>query len=218
MQIAILLNGPPIAGKGVQGKFIEEYLDCSKIMTSVVLDEDGHTDIMRKGEMVDDHIVFESVTRRVEEGRHHLFDGFTRTPEQSTIFPKELHKIGFDLVIMIELNLIDEEIALERRLKRKTEGDSNDRPDGDRKETFLKRFRRHNHQADKVRSIHVHSCDHVFPIDARKDKNEVARLIKGFLKVVAFNEINQYVDDGAFLGESEQIRKHQKIKQDSITA
>jgi len=181
--IAILLNGPPTAGKGVRGIEMEEYLDANRVLTSTVLEEDGHASEMRKGNMVEDHIVFESVTRRVIPGMNHIFDGFARTPEQATVFPKELRKLGFTQVITIELNLTDEEIALERRLKRKKEGDSNDRPDGDRKETFLKRFERHNNQADEVRSILVHSCDHIFVVDTRKNELEIARLIRGYLKV-----------------------------------
>jgi adenylate kinase family enzyme len=195
--IAILLNGPPTAGKGVQGSRIEDYLDCNRILTSSALDEDGYTEKMRKGIMIDDHIVFQSVSRRISPGANHIFDGFARTPEQATIFPKKIREFGFSQIITIELNLIDERVALERRLKRKENGDSNDRPDGDRKETFLKRFRRHNDQSDEVRSVLVHSCDHFFVIDTRKEEREVARLIRGHLKVAlegcgVFEEVQEH--------------------------
>jgi adenylate kinase family enzyme len=201
--IAILLNGPPTAGKGVRGIEMEKYLNANRILTSTALEEDGHAEKMRKGDMVEDHIVFQSVTSRVVQGVNHIFDGFARTPEQATIFPKELRKLGFTSILTVELSLIDEEKALERRLKRKQTGDSNDRPDGDRKETFLKRFHRHNNEADKVRSILVHSCDHLFVIDTRKNENEIARLIKGYLRVAlvgsgVFNTSEEYDFMGDF--------------------
>ncbi len=191
MPIAILLNGPPTAGKGVQGQNIEKYFNSKRIITSDVLREDGHTEKMKKGIMVDDHIVFQSVISRIEEGKNHIFDGFARTPEQATIFPQKLRDLGFDLIVTIELNMTDEEVALERRLNRKKEGGSNYRPDGDRKKTFLERFRRHNQQADEVRKILLRSCDNFFIINATIPVEEVSRHIRQNLSSIFYEGLCQ---------------------------
>lgn len=206
MSVAIFLSGSPTSGKETQGLILKEEIDADYLITSNALEQDGHRQKMKNGDLVSDDMVFQSIEKRINSKRHTILDGATRTHQQATLFPGKLRENGFDLVIAIELNLTDVEIALDRRKERLDSGGSNNRPDGDKRETFLKRFQRHNEEADAIRRILIRTCDEFFIIDALKSKNCIAKRIKEIVKMVLKDEYpEEYVDYGGFLGQSEHM-------------
>ena len=92
LMIGVLIGGPG-SGKGEQGDRLKE-LGYRKVSSGDVLRDHRARDteigrrvatIMDEGELVPDHIVFETLRDKFEElaGRDIVLDGFPRTPEQA---------------------------------------------------------------------------------------------------------------------------------------
>jgi len=91
----IVLLGPPGAGKGTQAKLIAERYGIPQISTGDLLRENVRNatglgmlakDIMARGELVPDELLYDMVAQRVREAdckRGFILDGFPRTAAQA---------------------------------------------------------------------------------------------------------------------------------------
>lgn len=94
-QVRLLLIGPPGAGKGTQGRRVAEHYHVEHIATGDLLREEVEagsdigrraSDVMQRGELVPDDLVFDLVMPRMIAAGHangYVLDGFPRTVGQA---------------------------------------------------------------------------------------------------------------------------------------
>ena len=131
----IILFGPPGCGKGTQATFISEsfiipHLSTGDMLRSAVVSKSEvglkAKNIMEKGGLVSDEIVFSIVKDRISQNdckKGFILDGFPRTLNQAIELEDLLEdlKIKIDKVIEIEVN---ENLLLERINKRALEDEN----------------------------------------------------------------------------------------------
>lgn len=171
-KIGIILIGPNGSGKGTQGEKLRTVFGFDIIITSDVLKEDGHFDKMKKGILVDDTEVFDSVSSRVIPNNHHVFDGITRTKKQARVFPRMLKEIGFNYLIAIEFDLPSWDIAEERINMRAISGNS-DRPDNNDPVIQKNRFFEYQKMINDIRKVLVKNCNEYYVINAEYDLEQI---------------------------------------------
>jgi adenylate kinase len=127
----IILIAPPAAGKGTQSKLLEEKYGLIHVSTGDILRNiasDGSelgnhiAQLLKEGKLVDDETVFKALeSKLLELNSHngHIFDGFPRTINQTSMLDELLSKLNqkVDSVIYIE---IEKETAMKRALGRTT--------------------------------------------------------------------------------------------------
>jgi adenylate kinase len=123
---ALILLGPPGAGKGTQAKLIAKRLGVPHLSTgdmfrdAVIRDTPtGHLakPIMERGELVPDPIVLKMVEERLAQPdsvKGFVFDGFPRTLPQSEQLDGILAKLGFGKPIVVDIRVDPERLI--RRL------------------------------------------------------------------------------------------------------
>ena len=120
----IIFIAPPAAGKGTMSEILMEKFNYQHISTGDILrsmakseDEFGKklSDLLSKGELVPDDVVYEAVKRRLSmlESKF-ILDGFPRNIEQAKEYDKILNEIGKDLGVVIYLDTPRE--VLEKRI------------------------------------------------------------------------------------------------------
>ena len=122
---ALILLGPPGAGKGTQAKLIAKRLEVPHLSTGDMLREavsratpTGRLakPILERGELVPDHIVLGMVEERLaqpDSARGFVFDGFPRTLPQAEQLDHILAKLGFGKPIVVDIQ-VDAERLLRR--------------------------------------------------------------------------------------------------------
>ena len=123
---ALILLGPPGAGKGTQAKLIAKRLGVPHLSTGDMLrDAVGRgtptgrlaKPILERGELVPDPIILEMVEERLaqpDSARGFVFDGFPRTLPQSEKLDSILAKIGLGKPIVVDIRVDPEKLM--RRL------------------------------------------------------------------------------------------------------
>ena len=123
---ALILLGPPGAGKGTQAKLIAKRLGVPHLSTGDMFREaikrdtpTGHLakPIMERGQLVPDPIVLKMVEERLaqpDSAHGFVFDGFPRTLPQSEELDGILKKLGFGKPIVVDIKVDPEKII--RRL------------------------------------------------------------------------------------------------------
>lgn len=127
----IMFFGPPGAGKGTQGKILEERLGVRPISTGDLLrkhrtEQTEYGKIAQqyldRGDLVPDDVVIAIVRQEMEQsGGGLLFDGFPRTRKQAEAFTgllRELHR-GHPAVILFKIG--DEEIYRRLALRQRAD-------------------------------------------------------------------------------------------------
>ena len=110
----IIFIAPPAAGKGTMSEILIEKYGYEHISTGDILrsmakkkDEFGKelSDLLKRGELVPDAVVYEAVKRKLSELNHaFILDGFPRNIEQAKEYDKILSEIGKDLGVVIYLD------------------------------------------------------------------------------------------------------------------
>ena len=123
---ALILLGPPGAGKGTQSKLIAKRLGVPHLSTGDMFRDavtrdtpTGHLakPIMERGQLVTDPIVLKMVEERLAQpdtARGFVFDGFPRTLPQSEQLDGILAKLGFGKPIVVDIRVDPEKLI--RRL------------------------------------------------------------------------------------------------------
>jgi adenylate kinase len=125
---ALILLGPPGAGKGTQGRMLSAHLGYPSISTGDALRAAvrNQTELGRKarklmeaGELVPDSLVDEIVKTRLAEGdsqRGFILDGYPRTLGQAEFFEKLAAQDGIDILAIGML--VDDEVLVRRLSQR----------------------------------------------------------------------------------------------------
>ena len=123
---ALILLGPPGAGKGTQSKLIAKRLGVPHLSTGDMFRDavsrdtpTGHLakPIMERGQLVPDPIVLKMVEERLAQpdtAKGFVFDGFPRTLPQSEQLDGILAKLGFGKPIVVDIRVDPEKLI--RRL------------------------------------------------------------------------------------------------------
>ena len=122
---AVILLGPPGAGKGTQAKELARKYGVPHLSTGDMLREniakgtplgEQAKPIMARGELVPDSLVLKMVARRIEEpdcANGFVFDGFPRTVAQAQYLGQMLREHGFRKPLVVHL-VIDFALLMKR--------------------------------------------------------------------------------------------------------
>jgi adenylate kinase len=125
---ALILLGPPGAGKGTQGRMLSAHLGYPSISTGDALRAAVRNQtelgkkaqkLMEAGELVPDSLVDEIVKTRLAEGdsqRGFILDGYPRTLGQAEFFEKLAAREGIDI---LAIGMLVDDEALVRRLSQR---------------------------------------------------------------------------------------------------
>jgi adenylate kinase len=123
---ALILLGPPGAGKGTQAKLIAKRLGVPHLSTGDMLREavsrgtlvgELAKPILARGELVPDAVVLKMVEDRLAQPdtkKGFVFDGFPRTLPQAEELDRILSKLGFGKPIVVDIHVDPERLM--RRL------------------------------------------------------------------------------------------------------
>jgi adenylate kinase len=115
LQRAVILLGPPGAGKGTQAKELAKRYGVPHLSTGDMLRDNIALDtplgeqakpLMARGELVPDSLVLKMVAQRIEEpdcSHGFVFDGFPRTVAQAQYLGQLLREHGFRRPFVIHL-------------------------------------------------------------------------------------------------------------------
>jgi len=127
----VVLLGPPGAGKGTQGKLLEEKFAAPQISTGDILRkavaEQGDlgkqaSEYIHRGELVPDKLIIDLVAERLKEKdceRGFVLDGFPRNLAQAQSLEEILKKMGLALNCVLSLQ-VPHELIVERLSGRRT--------------------------------------------------------------------------------------------------
>jgi adenylate kinase len=128
---ALILLGPPGAGKGTQAKLLAKRCGVPHLSTGDMFREairrGTPTGLLAKpflesGQLVPDEIVMKTVEERLAQsdcGRGCVFDGFPRTLPQAETLDRTLERLGFGEPIVVDIQ-VDPEKLLRRLSGRRT--------------------------------------------------------------------------------------------------
>ena len=119
---AIILLGPPGAGKGTQARLLVEARGMVQLSTGDMLREAQASgtemgkrvaDVMARGELVTDEIVIGLIREKLDAGPAGgvIFDGFPRTLAQADALEALLAEMGLALDAVIEMRVDDEALV-----------------------------------------------------------------------------------------------------------
>jgi adenylate kinase len=144
--VNLLLLGPQGSGKGTQAKLISRTYGIPQVATGDMLREIKELDtelgrrvrvIYNRGDLVDDATIVELIESRLDRGDTipgFILDGFPRNTAQAEALDELLARLGRDLDVVFELQVVDREVLLERLAKRAAdEGRTDDTPEAIRK-------------------------------------------------------------------------------------
>ena len=135
MKKKLLFIGPPGAGKGTQANLYSKKYGLDHLSTGDLLRDEVNSgselglkasEIMNKGELVNDELVLSIVERRlinIKQGW--LLDGFPRNVNQANSLKKLLEKINQPLEAVISIQIADS-FLIKRLLSRGRDDDNED--------------------------------------------------------------------------------------------
>jgi adenylate kinase len=140
--VNILLLGPQGSGKGTQAKLISHTYGIPQVATGDMIREIKELDtelgrrvreIYDRGDLVDDATIVELIESRLDRGDTipgFVLVGFPRNTAQAEALDELLTRLGRDLDVVLELQVADREVLLERLAKRAAEeGRTDDTPE-----------------------------------------------------------------------------------------
>ncbi len=146
----ILVLGPQGSGKGTQAQRIKAMYGIPHIATGDMIREikELPTEIGReikavydRGDLVSDDLMIRLIGDRLSRGDTlggFVLDGYPRTMPQAEALDELLRKLGRNLDVVFDFQVPDEEVLLQRMLRRAAEeGRSDDTPDAIRRRLEL---------------------------------------------------------------------------------
>ena len=188
---AIVLLGPPGAGKGTQAARIAERLSIPAISTGEIFranmsegTELGKRakEYMERGEFVPDSVTNPMVKVRLsapDTANGFLLDGYPRSVEQAHVLRDMLLDLGKSIDVVLEIQ-VDEDEVVERMLKRAQEQHRTD----DTEPVMRHRLEVYHQQTEPVATYYVDQ-DLLEVVDGRGSIDEVTERIFAILDSVA---------------------------------
>tara|TARA_R110000868_G_scaffold31510_15_gene115504 strand:- start:7871 stop:8449 length:579 start_codon:yes stop_codon:yes gene_type:complete len=190
----LILLGPPGAGKGTQAKFLTERHGIAQLSTGDMLRAAVAAqsaiglqakEVMDRGDLVSDDVVVRIVSERVDQpdcAKGFILDGFPRTVAQAEALDQMLERKDLKLDAVIEL-AVDEEILLDRIIKRAEETEGGPRAD-DNADALAKRLSVYREQTQPLIDYY-RGTGLLRSVDGMQSMGEVRSSVETTLKEVA---------------------------------
>lgn len=161
--INIVLFGPPGSGKGTQAQFLIEKFNLKQISTGDLFryNMKNDTDLGKlaksyidKGELVPDQVTTDMLTDEVQkptETSGFIFDGYPRTANQTEALEKIVNDVLNDEISVCLSLVVDDEILVERLLKR---GETSGRTDDSNEEIIRNRIKEYYAKTAEVAELY----------------------------------------------------------------
>lgn len=161
--INIVLFGPPGSGKGTQAQFLIEKFNLKQISTGDLFryNMKNDTDLGKlaksyidKGELVPDQVTTDMLTDEVQkpsETNGFIFDGYPRTANQTEALEKIVNDVLNDDISVCLSLVVDDEILVERLLKR---GETSGRTDDSNEEIIRNRIKEYYAKTAEVAELY----------------------------------------------------------------
>lgn len=190
----LILIGPPGAGKGTQGKILEEKYGLKQLSTGDMLRAEvaAGSDlgkkakaIMDRGDLVSDDIIVDMIDARLEKPdcvRGVIFDGFPRTVDQAQALDVMLGKKGKPLTAVILFEVDEDQLVgrLNTRIAQTKAAGQDVRAD-DNEETLRKRLGVYRNQTAPL-IPYYEAAGLLKPVDGMAAIDAVTAQIDVFLK------------------------------------
>ena len=161
--INIVLFGPPGSGKGTQAQFLIEKFNLKQISTGDLFRYNMKNDTelgklaksyIDKGELVPDQVTTDMLIddlRKPTETQGFIFDGYPRTANQTEALEKIVkEELNDDISVCLSL-IVDDEILVERLLKR---GETSGRTDDSNEEIIRNRIKEYYAKTAEVAELY----------------------------------------------------------------
>ena len=161
--INIVLFGPPGSGKGTQAQFLIEKFNLKQISTGDLFRYNMKNDTelgklaksyIDKGELVPDQVTTDMLIddlRKPTETQGFIFDGYPRTANQTEALEKIVkEELNDDISVCLSL-IVDDEILVERLLKR---GETSGRTDDSNEEIIRNRIKEYYAKTAEVADLY----------------------------------------------------------------
>lgn len=161
--INIVLFGPPGSGKGTQAQFLIEKFNLKQISTGDLFRYNMTNDTelgklaksyIDKGELVPDQVTTDMLIddlRKPTETQGFIFDGYPRTANQTEALEKIVkEELNDDISVCLSL-IVDDEILVERLLKR---GETSGRTDDSNEEIIRNRIKEYYAKTAEVAELY----------------------------------------------------------------
>ncbi|MBN2682363.1 MAG: adenylate kinase [Bacteroidales bacterium] len=137
-KLNVVLFGPPGAGKGTQAQSLLREYDLIHISTGDILRMEIADETalgieakkrIEKGELVPDSIVIGMISRILDKNANangFIFDGFPRTKVQAVELDKLLKEKGWEINVMVTLDVSDNEVVRRILIRGKDSGRADD--------------------------------------------------------------------------------------------
>jgi adenylate kinase len=167
----IIIFGAPGSGKGTQSELMKKHYHLAHISTGDVLRREIRNETplgkiakqyIDRGELVPDELIcdmLDNVLETVKDSKGVIFDGFPRTVPQAEALETILAKRGWDITVLIDLQ-VEESVLTDRLLER---GKSSGRSD-DNEETIKSRLNVYHSQTAPLAGYYSQKGKHA-PID-----------------------------------------------------
>ena len=165
----ILIFGAPGSGKGTQSDLIKERYNLAHISTGDVLREEMNNETelgkiakgyIEKGQLLPDDLICDMLDKVLDrlpkDTKGIIFDGFPRTIPQAEALEGILQKHGWDVSILLDLQVAEEELV-----KRLIERGKNSGRADDNEETIKSRLKVYHTQTAPLAEHYKKKCKHV---------------------------------------------------------
>jgi adenylate kinase len=191
--VDVLVLGPQGSGKGTQAKLISKTYGIPHIATGDMIREMKELDtplghelkaVYDAGNLVDDDLMIRLIEGRLDRGDTlpgFVLDGFPRTMPQAEALDDLLRTLGRDLDLVLEFQVPDRQILLDRLLERAAkESRSDDTP-----EAIRRRLELYDRETAPLIEYYRSTRGNVVGIHADRPIDEVFTEIRAALDQVA---------------------------------